>query len=97
MSRSERYGARSSSSSRARHEPDWIVITPEREAEYQRVIRRIQGWATGDPGVRGVAVVGSWVRGAARMECVGDRRIDSGIQHVGLWVQVSSVEQLLPA
>jgi predicted nucleotidyltransferase len=44
------------------------MITPERGAEYRRIVRCVRTWAAGSPDITGVAVVGSWARDEARME-----------------------------
>lgn len=45
-----------------------LVISTGREAEFRRVLCAVQEWASTEPDVRGVAVVGSWARGTAGME-----------------------------
>lgn len=44
------------------------MVTAERSREVQLVIDTVTGWAAGRPDVRGVVLVGSWARGAARMD-----------------------------
>lgn len=42
--------------------------TPERRDEARSVIGKVMTWSSANPGVRGVLVVGSWARNAARMD-----------------------------
>jgi predicted nucleotidyltransferase len=44
------------------------VLTDERLEEYERVVRSVADWANQQRDIVGVAVVGSWARGAARMD-----------------------------
>ena len=44
------------------------MVSPERIAESAAVIDTVQAWAAGHDDVAGVLVVGSWARGAARMD-----------------------------
>lgn len=44
------------------------MLTPDRVAEYGRVVRAVTAWATRRRDIIGVAVVGSWARGQARMD-----------------------------
>ncbi|QGN47969.1 nucleotidyltransferase domain-containing protein [Micromonospora sp. WMMC415] len=44
------------------------MVTEERAREAWSVVDRVAGWAAGREDVRGVLVVGSWARGAARMD-----------------------------
>ncbi|MFR9778708.1 nucleotidyltransferase domain-containing protein [Micromonospora sp. MS34] len=44
------------------------MVTAERVREARSVIGAVAGWAAGRPDVRGVVVVGSWARDAARMD-----------------------------
>jgi uncharacterized protein len=44
-----------------------MALTPDRRAEYDNVLASSLGWATADPRVRGLALVGSWARGEATM------------------------------
>lgn len=43
------------------------MLTPGRVAEYRQVIRSVAAWAASQHDIAGVAVVGSWARGQARM------------------------------
>ncbi|HEX6420021.1 MAG TPA: nucleotidyltransferase domain-containing protein [Acidimicrobiales bacterium] len=44
------------------------TVTSGRRRDYLRVVRSVAAWATQQPDVVGVAVVGSWARGQARMD-----------------------------
>lgn len=44
------------------------VVTEERSREVRSVVDLVAGWAAERGDVRGVVVVGSWARGAARMD-----------------------------
>ncbi|WP_028192491.1 nucleotidyltransferase domain-containing protein [Salinispora pacifica] len=44
------------------------MVTQARSREVRSVLGVVVGWATGRAEVRGVVVVGSWARGAARMD-----------------------------
>lgn len=44
------------------------MLTSDRVAEYRRIIRSVAAWASRQPDVAGVAVVGSWARNQARMD-----------------------------
>ena len=44
------------------------MVTEERQAEYDEVLRIVAAWSAAQPDIVGVAVVGSWARGAARMD-----------------------------
>ncbi|MGN9775912.1 nucleotidyltransferase domain-containing protein [Micromonospora sp. H33] len=44
------------------------MVTEERSREAQSVVDLVTGWAAERGDVRGVVVVGSWARGAARMD-----------------------------
>lgn len=44
------------------------MISTSRQAEYGRVVTAVADWAAKRPDIRGVAVVGSWARDAARMD-----------------------------
>ncbi len=44
------------------------MITPERAAEYHRVVCSVTAWADGAHDIIGLAVVGSWARGEPRMD-----------------------------
>ena len=44
------------------------MISNARQAEYERVVAAVADWAVQRPDIRGVAVVGSWARDAARMD-----------------------------
>ncbi len=44
------------------------MISNARQAGYERVIGAVTGWAERQPDICGVAVVGSWARGTARMD-----------------------------
>jgi uncharacterized protein len=44
------------------------MVTSARRREYLRVVGSVAAWATQQPDVVGVAVVGSWARGQARMD-----------------------------
>jgi uncharacterized protein len=44
------------------------MVTSARRREYLRVVGSVAAWATQQPDVIGVAVVGSWARGQARMD-----------------------------
>ncbi|MCI4062597.1 nucleotidyltransferase domain-containing protein [Micromonospora sp. R77] len=44
------------------------MVTAERSEEVRSVIDLVASWATGREDVDGVLVVGSWARGAARMD-----------------------------
>lgn len=45
-----------------------VVLTPDRVAEYRRTVRAVAAWAVRQHDIAGVAVVGSWARGRARMD-----------------------------
>lgn len=40
----------------------------ERLVEYGEVVRTVVEWAAGDPDIEGIALVGSWARGDARLD-----------------------------
>ena len=44
------------------------MLTPDRVAEYRRIVRSVSAWAAGREDVAGVAVVGSWARDQARID-----------------------------
>lgn len=44
------------------------MVTPERVDEARSAIQKVRIWAAGHQDVRGVVVVGSWARDAARMD-----------------------------
>jgi predicted nucleotidyltransferase len=44
------------------------MVTPERALECKQVVRSVAHWAVCNPGVVGVAVVGSWAREEARLD-----------------------------
>lgn len=44
------------------------MVTSGRRRDYRRVVRSVTAWATQQPDIVGVAVVGSWARGQARMD-----------------------------
>ncbi|MEH0845233.1 nucleotidyltransferase domain-containing protein [Micromonospora sp. CPCC 205711] len=44
------------------------MVTEERTREVRSVVDLVAGWAAAREDVRGVLVVGSWARGAARMD-----------------------------
>ena len=44
------------------------VVSPERADEVRQVVDTVHRWAVGRADVRGVLVVGSWARDAARMD-----------------------------
>lgn len=44
-----------------------LVITADRVAEYDDVVRSVVAWASGQRDIVAVAVVGSWARGEAHM------------------------------
>jgi nucleotidyltransferase-like protein len=45
----------------------WDVVATERQAEYERVTASLGVWAAHDSRIVGLAIVGSWPRGDARM------------------------------
>lgn len=44
------------------------MIASTSQTEYERVVVAVSDWAAQRPDIRGVAVVGSWARGTARMD-----------------------------
>ncbi|MCW3842646.1 nucleotidyltransferase domain-containing protein [Micromonospora yasonensis] len=44
------------------------MLTEERSREARSLVETVAGWAAAHEDVRGVVVVGSWARGAARMD-----------------------------
>jgi uncharacterized protein len=44
------------------------VVTDERRREYTEVCKAVVKWASGQPDIKGVAVVGSWARSEPRMD-----------------------------
>lgn len=44
------------------------MLTSDRVAEYRHITRSVKAWASTQPDVVGVAVVGSWARDEARMD-----------------------------
>ncbi|MEV6812156.1 nucleotidyltransferase domain-containing protein, partial [Micromonospora sp. NPDC051296] len=53
------------------------MVTGERYREVRSVVDAVAGWAAGSADVLGVLVVGSWARGAARMDSDVDIIVDS--------------------
>ena len=45
-----------------------VTVTPQRSEEMRSIIQMVHQWAAEHDDVRGVAVVGSWARDAARMD-----------------------------
>ena len=45
-----------------------MMVTSDRRREYLRVVRSVASWARQQREIVGVAVVGSWARGQARMD-----------------------------
>ena len=46
----------------------WEMVTLDRIAEYERIIRSVADWAARQEDIVGVAVVGSWARNNPRMD-----------------------------
>jgi hypothetical protein len=67
------------------------VVTPQRTDEVRSVVREVIRWATAHEDVRGVVVVGSWARDAARMDSDVDIVVltdGSAAADPDLWSQV---------
>jgi hypothetical protein len=43
-------------------------LTPERVAEFETVLRRVQAWVGAHPDIHAIALAGSWAAGRARMD-----------------------------
>jgi hypothetical protein len=67
------------------------VVTPERLGEVRDVVALVSGWAAGQAEVRGVLLVGSWARGAARPDSDVDLVVLTGdAAHAGtaVWARL---------
>lgn len=72
-----------------------LVVTPQRCAEAESIIETVRLWAAERDDVRGVAVVGSWARDAARMDSDIDIVVltdTPGFTEAELWTRLLSGE-----